>query len=209
MAPSDPDVHIRAEINLPIDLGGGYRPTGKIISFNGLSDGREHVAVVFGDITGEAPVTRLHSECLTGDVFGSIRCDCGAQLSESMRSISETGGIVLYLRQEGRGIGLYNKLDAYRLQDTGLDTFAANRALSFADDLRDYTSSAEMLRALGVTTIRLLSNSPDKYRQLVEHGIRIAQVIPTGVFATDFNRGYLRSKVEYHGHSIQMSQEAR
>lgn len=205
MATSVADVRVRAKTNLPIDLGDGYRPTGKIVSFTGLSDGREHVAVVFGDITAEAPVTRLHSECLTGDVFGSIRCDCGAQLHESMRSISRTGGIVLYLRQEGRGIGLYNKLDAYLLQDGGLDTFAANRALSFPDDLRDYTSSAQMLQALGVNTIRLLSNSPDKYRQLVEHGIRIAQVIPTGVFATDFNRRYLHSKVEHHGHCIQMS----
>jgi GTP cyclohydrolase II len=193
-----------------MDLGDGHRATGQLVSFDGLSDGREHVAVLFGESVeqigaGEIPLTRLHSECMTGDVFGSGRCDCGPQLRESLVTLSEVGGVLLYLRQEGRGIGLYNKLDAYRLQDSGLDTFAANRALSFADDLRDYSCAAEMLRALGISAIRLLTNNPDKRRQLVEHGIRVTQVVPTGVFATDSNRRYLHSKVEYHGHQIQLS----
>jgi GTP cyclohydrolase II len=194
---------IRARVEIPVQRTDGAWQSGQMITFTGLGDGLEHVAVQFGPIT-EVPLVRLHSECLTGDVFGSARCDCGPQLTESMRLLAGSGGVLLYLRQEGRGIGLYNKLDAYRLQDQGLDTFAANRELNFSDDLRDYRSAAQMLQALGVSRIRLHTNNPDKARQLASYGIDVTEQIRTGIFRNERNDHYLRAKAEYGGHSIEL-----
>ena len=174
-----------------------------MVSFNGLCDGKEHLAVLFGDPLSQAqPLVRLHSECLTGDVFGSARCDCGQQLSESVGVMSQECGIVLYLRHEGRGIGLYNKLDAYQVQNAGFDTFEANRILGFPDDMRDYQAAAQMLDVLGANRIRLLSNNPDKANQLRAHGIAVDARRPTGVFVTQANRGYLQAKAELAGHKF-------
>ncbi|MEN3304329.1 MAG: cyclohydrolase, partial [Micromonosporaceae bacterium] len=172
-------------------------------SFDGLVDAREHVAFGLGDWAGSldrhaaggpAPLVRPHSECLTGDVFGSQRCDCGPQLREAVERIAGVGGFVLYLRQEGRGIGLYTKLDAYALQDAGLDTFEANVALGHGEDERDYTVAAQMLRALGVARVALLSNNPDKVEQLNELGVTVAERVPTGVYLSPVNAGYLAAK---------------
>jgi GTP cyclohydrolase II len=202
------EVRIRSRVEVPVRLDTDAPPViSHMVSFSGLSDGREHLAVTCGTI-GEAPIVRLHSECLTGDVFGSHRCDCGPQLDEAMQVIGALGGIVLYLRHEGRGIGLYNKLDAYHLQSTlSLDTFAANREMSFPDDLRDYRVAGEMLRALGVRKIRLLSNNPDKFAQLKALGITIEETIPTGVFVNERNLNYLQTKAEKAGHRISISEE--
>jgi GTP cyclohydrolase II len=144
----------------------------------------------------------LHSECLTGDVFGSQRCDCGLQLNEAIEKLSEEGGYLLYLRQEGRGIGLYAKIEAYLLQTAGLDTFEANERLGFGDDERNYRCAAEMLCALGVKRIRLLTNNPDKVRQLVAFGIDVVATVPTGVYVNQHNREYLRAKAGKGQHSF-------
>ncbi|MBU9382558.1 GTP cyclohydrolase II [Burkholderia gladioli] len=201
-------VSIRTRIKVPIrPRSGATAFETEMVTFNGLCDGAEHIALVFGKI-GEAPLVRLHSECLTGDVFGSARCDCGEQLDESVALFGERGGILLYLRQEGRGIGLYNKLDAYRLQiSQGLDTFAANRALNFPDDLRDFRVAAQMLTALGVGEVSLVTNNPDKTAQLTDHGIKVRQVKSTGVFANSVNFGYLHAKATQHRHAIKLNGE--
>jgi GTP cyclohydrolase II len=178
----------------------------RVVSFENLSDSKEHIAVVCGDVANQgpsgAPLVRLHSECLTGDVFGSARCDCGPQLQESLRRIGNEGGVVLYLRQEGRGIGLYNKLKSYVLQEKGLDTFEANHALSFGDDLRTFDVACEMLKALGISKVRLLTNNPEKVKQLERGGVQVIEVLSTGVFQNPFNSSYLRSKRKKQGHKI-------
>lgn len=148
---------------------------------------------------------RPHSECLTGDVFGSQRCDCGPQLREAVERIADEGGFLLYLRQEGRGIGLYAKLDAYALQDSGLDTYEANVALGRGEDERDYTVAAQMLAAVGVDGIRLLSNNPDKARQLEALGIRVTEHVPTGVHLSEANTRYLEAKRDHTAHTIDLS----
>jgi GTP cyclohydrolase II len=140
---------------------------------------------------------RPHSECLTGDVFGSRRCDCGPQLRESVERVATAGGLVLYLRQEGRGIGLYAKLDAYALQDSGLDTYEANVALGHGEDERDYTVAAQMLHALGVDRVALLSNNPDKAEQLGRLGVAVVEKVPTGVHLSAENAGYLAAKARH------------
>jgi GTP cyclohydrolase II len=174
-----------------------------VFTFTGLADGKEHLALGIGDYeSAEVPMVRPHSECLTGDVFGSERCDCGPQLREAVERISETGGYLLYLRQEGRGIGLYAKLDAYALQDQGLDTYEANLALGRGEDERDYTAAAQMLAALGVDRIGLLSNNPDKAAQLTALGIAVVERIPTGVHVSSSNVRYLRAKIERTGHTL-------
>ncbi len=176
----------------------------EFMGFDGFEDGLEHVAIRFAGRAAdpERPVlVRLHSECLTGDIFASNRCDCGAQLHEAVGQLSEEGGILLYLRQEGRGIGLYAKLDAYRLQDRGVDTFTANRWLNHPEDGRNYGIGARMLRALGVSRIRLLTNNPDKVAQLQAAGIEVAEVRRTGVYVTEANRAYLAAKAQ-HRHMI-------
>jgi len=196
---------VRAKVKVPIEVRRGESLSAVMYSFVGLCDPAEHLAIVVGEITQRyAPLVRIHSECLTGDVFASHRCDCGSQLRESLELLAAEGGIVLYMRQEGRGIGLYRKLDAYVLQDQGVDTFAANRCMNLPDDARDYRASAEMLRALGVERIRLFSNSPDKMSQLEGYGVAVVQRIPTGTFLTPANARYLRAKVDYAGHSIRL-----
>src|SRR4051812_47350260 len=187
---------IRTRVTVPLRFADGYATTAEVITFTGLADDKEHLALALGDVTGaEVPLVRPHSECLTGDVFGSERCDCGPQLREAVERIAAVGGYLLYLRQEGRGIGLYAKLDAYALQDLGLDTYAANRALGHADDERDYTAAAQMLDALGATKVKLLTNNPDKVAQLEGLGITVDQTQPTGVHLSRSNARYLRAKV--------------
>lgn len=191
---------IRSTLALPVRLADGFETQGLVVAFDGLADGREHVAVVLGE-PGDVPLVRVHSECLTGDVLGSQRCDCGPQLHEAVRRISRCGGYVLYLRQEGRGIGLYNKLDAYTLQDAGLDTYEANLALGFAPDQRDYGVAAQMLLALGVDTIALLTNNPDKVAQLERAGVRVESRVPTSVHRSPANHRYLDAKA-WNGHLL-------
>ncbi|PYC72734.1 GTP cyclohydrolase [Streptomyces tateyamensis] len=191
-----PDATVRTRVRVPLRFGDGYAVDSELVTFHGLADGLEHLAIVLGDPSGPAvPLVRLHSECLTGDVFGSARCDCGPQLREAVEQIADRGGYLLYLRQEGRGIGLYNKLDAYALQDQGHDTYQANAALGLPEDGRDYTAAAQMLTALGATGVDLLSNNPDKAGQLQEFGIDVQTRIPTGVHSTPHNLTYLRTKV--------------
>ena len=196
-----PAATVRRRVELPLNLGGEDVFDACMFSFHGLSDGREHVAVGLGDRAAEetrarsaVPLVRLHSECLTGDVLGSQRCDCGPQLREAVQLISEAGGYLLYLRQEGRGIGLYNKIDAYALQDAGLDTYEANHALGFDSDDRTYTVAAQMLLGLGVEHIDLLTNNPDKATQLEDAGIRLNSCVPTGLHVSPVNGRYLAAK---------------
>nr|WP_314441610.1 GTP cyclohydrolase II [uncultured Sphingomonas sp.] len=198
LAAADPcDVVIAARAVLPVE--GLDAPT-QIVAMRAVEDGSEHVALLVGAPGGSAPLTRLHSECLTGDVFGSLKCDCGPQLRAALRLMAaEGGGILLYLRQEGRGIGLANKIRAYALQDRGLDTVEANQRLGFADDERDYALAAAMLRALGVEQVRLLTNNPAKLAGLQAQGIaaeRVAHRLP----ANPHNAHYLEVKKAKSGH---------
>jgi GTP cyclohydrolase II len=195
-----PPATVRQEVDMTVRLA-GFATTARLITFHGLVDGREHIAVRLGE-PGPIPLVRPHSECLTGDVLGSERCDCGPQLHEAAERIRAAGGYLLYLRQEGRGIGLYEKLDAYALQDRGLDTYEANLALGHAPDERDYTVAAQMLRALGITKIALLSNNPDKRRQLLDHGIVIEEQIPTDFHLSATNGRYLSTKTHRGGHNL-------
>jgi GTP cyclohydrolase II len=199
---------IRTTVRVPLLLTNGRSVPSEIISFHGLRDGREHFAVRFGQPANDQPLVRMHSECVTGDVFGSARCDCGPQLQEALERLSGCGGVLLYLRQEGRGIGLYNKLDAYLLQEGQHDTYAANRAVGRADDERDYGAAADMLCALGLTRISLLSNNPDKRAQLESHGIDVTRLVPTGVFVGEHNRRYLEAKVRHTRHTIDLAAAA-
>lgn len=194
-------VSVRNCVSMPLRNG----VQSSFISFSGLVPDAEHFAVRFGEVArGSAPLVRMHSECITGDVFGSMRCDCGAQLAQAVDTLQAAGGILLYLRQEGRGIGLAAKLDAYRLQDAGLDTYAANEALSLPPDARDFACGAHMLRAMGVDKIRLITNNPDKIAQLRRHGIEVVEGLPTGTFVTPHNAKYLKAKVDCAGHSLQL-----
>ncbi|MFI0810996.1 GTP cyclohydrolase II [Streptomyces echinatus] len=203
--PDTPAATPRARVRVPLRFADGYRADAELVTFHGLTDGLEHLAVVLGD-PGPVPLVRLHSECLTGDVFGSARCDCGPQLREAVERIAESGGVLLYLRQEGRGIGLYNKLDAYALQDEGLDTYEANAALGLPEDARDYTAAAQMLAALGITELDLLSNNPDKAGQLRALGLAVRDRVPTGVFTTAHNVRYLRAKVLQTQHTLPLAE---
>lgn len=201
--PATPIATQRTRVSVPLRFADGYATTAEVITFTGLVDGKEHLALALGDVaSAEVPLVRAHSECLTGDVFGSERCDCGPQLREAVETIANAGGYLLYLRQEGRGIGLYAKLDAYALQDLGMDTYEANRALGHADDERDYTPAAQMLFALGAEVIDLLTNNPDKPVQLRRHGIEVSRVRPTGVHLSDANVRYLQAKVAHTAHTI-------
>jgi 3,4-dihydroxy 2-butanone 4-phosphate synthase/GTP cyclohydrolase II len=163
-----------------------------------------HVALVRGDVgNGDAVLTRLHSTCLTGDVFHSARCDCGEQLEAALRRISAAGrGVVVYLNQEGRGIGLANKIRAYTLQDEGYDTVEANVRLGFEPDLRDYGIGVQILRDLGVRSIRLLSNNPRKLASVTKHGLAVVEMVPLEIDASEISRPYLRTKKEKLGHRL-------
>jgi len=176
----------------------------RLVGFWNNRDGKEHVAMVHGDAVGAGEVAvRLHSECLTGDVMGSLRCDCRDQLTEGLRAIrSEPRGVLLYLRQEGRGIGLVNKIRAYALQERGLDTVEANLALGFRDDERDYAVAAHMLHSLDIRSVRLVTNNPDKVRQLGQHGLAVAGRIPHVIPPNEYNRFYLETKARKSGHAI-------
>ncbi len=173
-------------------------------TFDNLSEDKEHFSISYLINKSNPPLVRIHSECMTGDVFSSDRCDCGEQLQESLFKIKKEGGILIYLRQEGRGIGFYNKIDAYKLQDKGLNTYEANKHLNLPLDSRNYECAAQMLRALGVNKIRLLTNNPDKIRQLIKNGIEISQNVNTGVFVTENNKKYLEAKMTCTKHSIVM-----
>ncbi|MCY7270911.1 MAG: GTP cyclohydrolase II [Sphingomonas bacterium] len=188
---------IAARARLPVEGIG----EAQIVAFREPASGFEHVALLIGAPGGEAPLVRLHSECLTGDVFGSLKCDCGPQLREALRLIGETGGgILLYLRQEGRGIGLANKIRAYALQDRGLDTVDANRRLGFADDERDYATAAAMLRALGTDKVRLLTNNPGKVAGLEAEGIAVVERVAHHLPVNPHNADYIDTKRARSGH---------
>jgi GTP cyclohydrolase II len=208
-----PSATVRTRVTVPLRFPDGYATPAEVFTFTGLADGKEHLLLGLGDWRtalrrsaggGPAPLVRPHSECLTGDVFGSERCDCGPQLREAAERISEAGGFLLYLRQEGRGIGLYAKLDAYALQDTGLDTYEANLALGHDEDERDYTAAAQMLTALGAGRIRLLSNNPDKAGQLEVLGVEVTEQVPTGVHLSDANARYLTAKRDHTAHTLDL-----
>lgn len=176
-----------------------------IYGFKGAGPQDEAIALVRGKLNGKAaPLVRVHSQCLTGDVLGSLRCDCRAQLELSLKKIGHVGsGILLYLPQEGRGIGLMNKLRAYELQDGGMDTVEANESLGFAADSRDYDFSAQILKKLGATKIRLLSNNPEKVRQLEKSGIRVFQRVPCQPRISKTSRAYLQTKKSKMGHLLE------
>jgi GTP cyclohydrolase II len=176
----------------------------RIYGFEGCGTQEEAVALVRGKINGKtAPLVRVHSQCLTGDVLASLRCDCRAQLELSLKKIGQaSSGILLYLPQEGRGIGLMNKLRAYQLQDNGMDTVEANETLGFAADARDYDFSARILKQLGATKIRLLSNNPEKVRQLEQAGIRVIERVPCQPRISKISRSYLQTKKRKMGHLL-------
>lgn len=175
-----------------------------VLGIQGRNPSEEAVAIQHGTLRrGQAPLVRVHSQCLTGDVFTSERCDCHAQLEFSLRQIAqERSGVLLYLPQEGRGIGLINKLRAYELQDAGLDTVEANRKLGFAADSRDYEFAAEALKALGIRAVRLLSNNPDKVKQLENAGVRVVERVPCRPRTSRHSRSYLRTKKNKLGHLL-------
>ena len=192
-----PEVAILARANLPLD----GLPETQIVAFRASDDGQDHVALIVGAFGGQPPLVRLHSECLTGDVFGSLKCDCGPQLRHALRLIGEAGGgVLLYLRQEGRGIGLANKLRAYALQDRGLDTVDANLRLGFADDERDYAHAAAILAALGIHEVRLLTNNPAKVAGLEDSGINVIERVGHHMPANPHNADYLAVKRGKSGH---------
>ena len=194
-------VHRVAEAKLPTKWG-----EFTAVAYKSDVDTAEHVALIMGDITSPEPVlVRVHSECLTGDVFGSLRCDCGEQVDLAMRSIKTEGrGIFLYMRQEGRGIGFHNKLKAYALQDKGLDTVDANISLGFAPDLRDYGVGAQILTDLGIKEIKLLTNNPKKVISLEGHGLKVVQTVPIIVSPNPHNKRYLETKQKRMGHILEM-----
>lgn len=192
-------VKIEAIAELPSRFGDFH-----IVAFSNNKDNKEHVAIIKGEIFDSENVpVRLHSECLTGDVVGSLRCDCRDQLEAALKKIGEMDkGIVLYLRQEGRGIGLTNKVRAYSLQDQGLDTVEANLALGFRDDERDYAVAAHMLHSLKVRSVRLMTNNPKKISQLEQYGIKVTERIPHILPSNEHNRFYLETKAAKSGHMI-------
>jgi len=193
-------VHRIAEASLPTKYG-----EFKAIAYKSDVDTKEHIALVMGDVVNTKPVlVRVHSECLTGDVFGSLRCDCGEQIGMAMQAIAKEGrGVILYMRQEGRGIGFHNKIRAYALQDKGLDTVEANISLGFAPDLRDYGIGAQILTDLGIREISLLTNNPKKVISLEGHGLKVIQTVPIVVAPNPHNRRYLETKKNKLGHIIE------
>jgi 3,4-dihydroxy 2-butanone 4-phosphate synthase/GTP cyclohydrolase II len=200
-------VHRAAATRIPTDYGGEF----EMIAFENDVDNLLHIALVKGVIDPEQPVlVRVHSECMTGDIFGSLRCDCGDQLHRAMEMISKEGaGVIIYLRQEGRGIGLVNKLKAYELQQKqGIDTVEANRKLGFKDDLRDYGIGAQMLRNIGVRKMRLLTNNPKKMVGLEGYGLSILEQIPIEIEPNEYNRCYLECKKLKMGHMLQLDEQS-
>ncbi len=175
----------------------------RIRAFRDPGDGKEHAVLYVGDLSEGSPLVRVHSECLTGDAFHSLRCDCGPQLHASMKAIQERGhGAIAYMRQEGRGIGLYSKMQAYALQDTGMDTLDANLALGLPADARKYDFAAEMLYSMGIQSIELVTNNPDKRDQLTQYGIKISNRVPIIVGQCAENRNYMQTKGARMGHIL-------
>ena len=197
-----PRVELESAAALPTEFG-DFR----IHVFTSDRDDREQVAIVHGDVFGlESVSTRIHSECLTGDVMGSLRCDCRKQLELGLRQIASMPcGVLVYLRQEGRGIGLANKIRAYKLQEEGLDTVDANLALGFRDDDRDYGVAVAMLRTLGVRSVRLMTNNPDKVSQLRRYGLQVTERVAHAIPSSVHNRRYLETKAKRSGHILEVS----
>jgi 3,4-dihydroxy 2-butanone 4-phosphate synthase/GTP cyclohydrolase II len=197
------DLRLRAETTLPTRKAGEFR----LLVYGDSQDSNVLVALVKGRIDpGRPTLARLHSQCLTGDVFGSERCDCGEQLDTALAAIEKAGaGVLVYMFDEGRGIGLINKIRAYALQDQGQDTVEANHALGFAADMRDYKAGARILSDLGVREVRLLTNNPDKVRQLEEYGLAVVERVPIEVAPGSANRDYLRTKRAKFGHLLSLT----
>jgi len=195
---------IRTRISLKV--GSNSDISAEMVSFNKLKSEKEHVALVFGqaDENQKVPLIRIHSECLTGDVFHSSRCDCGEQLDEAINLMAAEGGVILYLRQEGRGIGLYNKIDAYKLQSEGMNTYQANNHLGFGDDLRDFTEAGQMLEALNISRLKLMTNNPIKVKALTDYGLIIEKEVNTSTHIKDGNEDYLKAKVDNAGHKLDL-----
>jgi GTP cyclohydrolase II len=206
LSPEDVDAFEQAEslrIASRARLPTRFAERAEIVAFRSDEDGAEHVALLIGSPSGRPPLVRLHSECLTGDVLGSLKCDCGPQLDSALDAIAASGwGILLYLRQEGRGIGLVNKLRAYALQDQGFDTVDSNLRLGFADDERHYTLAARMLAKLAQDEVRLLTNNPRKVEGLQAAGIRVSERVPLRAGSNAHNRDYLETKRERSGHQL-------
>ncbi|AHF81363.1 bifunctional 3,4-dihydroxy-2-butanone-4-phosphate synthase/GTP cyclohydrolase II [Thermococcus paralvinellae] len=188
-------VRVFAEANLPSKYG-----TFKIVAFENQLDFKDHIAIIKEPY--DVPLVRIHSECLTGDTLASLKCDCGSQLANALKMIAQEGGILLYLRQEGRGIGLKNKIKAYELQDKGFDTVEANKILGFNEDERDFSVAYQMLKALGVSKVKLLTNNPRKVRALEEFGIEVVEVIPIFGEVNEVNKPYLEAKMLKLGHNL-------
>lgn len=195
-----PAIRARVKLSIKDDI------PAEIISFTGLVDDKEHIAIVFNraDKQQESPLVRVHSECLTGDLFHSSRCDCGEQLDESISIMKDKGGIILYLRQEGRGIGLYNKLDSYLFQQQGIDTYEANRKLGFNDDDRNYDDAINMLKAMEVSSIHLLTNNPLKIEAIGKE-IFVESIQNTKTYVKKDNKNYLLAKYEISDHQLETS----
>lgn len=203
--PDDSLVSIRDAVEIAM-LPNNIR--GTFFSFHGLDANEEHFAIALGDLPSDGcPLVRVHSECITGDLFGSARCDCGPQLHESIERIHREGGFLLYLRQEGRGIGLFAKLAAYRLQDLGFDTYEANQLLHLPEDLRDFTVAAKMLEALGQSEVRLLTNNLTKVEALTAYGIRVRERLPTGLYLNRHNKRYIQAKIKKAHHQFNIKTE--
>mgnify|MGYP001789901441 CR=1 FL=1 len=198
-------IQLFAQANLPTEYG-----IFKMVGFEFPDTKKEHVALVMGDISNpdEPVLARIHSECLTGDALHSLKCDCGFQLAAALRQISEAGrGVLIYHREEGRGIGLINKIRAYALQDQGMDTLDANLALGFEGDLREYYIGAQMLKDLGLQSLHLLTNNPDKVEQLEKYGITISSRIPIEIEANPYDSFYLETKKNRMGHILNMEEK--
>ncbi|QTH64504.1 GTP cyclohydrolase II RibA [Psychrosphaera ytuae] len=192
---------IRSRVSLHVGKAGNI--PAEIVTFKEFKEGNEHIAVIFkrADLEQDAPLVRIHSECLTGDVFHSSRCDCGDQLDETIERMAENGGIILYMRQEGRGIGLYNKLDAYVLQSEGMNTYQANKALGFGEDLRQYGDAVHMLKALNVSSLQLVTNNPRKIKAVAAE-FNLVSDQRTGTFIKKDNLGYLQTKSAHGQHML-------
>jgi len=199
---NNPTIHRQVEARIPTRYG-----TFQLMLYTSSHDRKEHMALIMGDVQDrENVIVRVHSECFTGDVLGSLRCDCGEQLERAMQIVSEAGrGVILYMRQEGRGIGLLDKLRAYNLQDEGLDTVEANLRLGHEPDERDYTVAALMLRDLGIRSVNLITNNPRKINELRELGILVRQRMPIEVAPHPENLHYLRTKAKRMDHLLQFS----
>ncbi|HEY9424783.1 MAG TPA: GTP cyclohydrolase II [Microterricola sp.] len=205
-APVTENVRVNFEVETTIPTTHGPF---RVRAYRDRTSGADHVAIIAGEPGSQSPLVRVHSECLTGEAFGSLKCECGPQLDAALATIQRDGGIVIYLRgHEGRGIGLINKLRAYRLQEDGLDTLDANLALGLPADSRDYGAAAAILDDLGIDTVRLLTNNPEKVRQLELHGVRVGERVPLVVGVGAFNEGYLETKRDRMGHSINDQQLA-